>query len=117
MAKKKKSAKRAGAKRSSAKRDRVQSPTATMYAKRKAGQFTEMDEQGRSLTTDRRQRARKRVRSGYGDQGDQERTGTASRGTASSGAKRSSKTRSRKSAAKRTTRGSRRGGGARAKSR
>jgi hypothetical protein len=87
-----------------------------MYAKRDdGGQFREMDEQGRSLATDRRQRARKRVRSGFGDQGDQARSRTASRGTGSSGAKRSSKTRSRTGAAKRTTSRSRRGGSARAK--
>ena len=88
-----------------------------MYAKRDSGQFREMDEQGRSLATDRRQRAKKRVRSGFGDQGDQARSRTASRGTGSSGAKRSSKTRSRTGAAKRTTRRSRRGGSARVKSR
>jgi hypothetical protein len=45
-----------------------------MYAKRTArGRFKEMDEKGRSLKTDRRTRAKRAVKSGYGDQGDQKR--------------------------------------------
>jgi len=48
--------------RSAGKRDTVRTKRATFYAKRTArGRFREMDEKGR---------ARKTVRSGYGDQGD-----------------------------------------------
>jgi hypothetical protein len=109
------------AKRSTQKRDQVETPTATMYAKRdEQGQFREMDEQGRSLASDRRRSAKKKVESGYGDQGDRTSAGrrrsTTTRGTGASGAKRSSKTRkSAKSGAKRTTKRSRRGGSAKVK--
>ncbi|HXG88180.1 MAG TPA: hypothetical protein VNJ02_07585 [Vicinamibacterales bacterium] len=69
---KKSSAKKSGAKkRASAKRDTVNSPTATLYAKRSTrGRFTEMDEKGRSLKADRTRKAKKKTKSGYGDQGD-----------------------------------------------
>jgi hypothetical protein len=61
-------------KRSSSKRDTVRRKGAVMYAKRTTrGRFKEMDEKGRSLAADRRRRAKKRVRSGYGDQGDRRR--------------------------------------------
>ena len=61
-------------KRSSRKRDTVRAKNATLYAKRTSrGRFEEMDEKGRSLKTDRRRRAKKTVRSGYGDQGDRRR--------------------------------------------
>ncbi|MCA1568249.1 MAG: hypothetical protein LC803_21915 [Acidobacteria bacterium] len=44
------------------------------YAKRdNEGQFSEMDERGRSLAADRRKSAKTKVASGYGDQGDQQR--------------------------------------------
>jgi hypothetical protein len=57
--------------RKSAKRDTVRTKRATFYAKRTArGRFREMDEKGRALKSDRRRRAKKTVRSGYGDQGD-----------------------------------------------
>ncbi|HUQ89622.1 MAG TPA: hypothetical protein VM096_18815 [Vicinamibacterales bacterium] len=66
---KKKSAKKA--KRSSAKRDLVKGRNATMYAKRSGkGRFKEIDEQGRSQQADRRTKAKRRTKSGYGDQGD-----------------------------------------------
>jgi hypothetical protein len=70
----KKTRKRAIAKRSrpASKRDLVRSPRASAYAKRTArGRFKEMDDAGRSQTTDKRRKAKKTVRSGYGDQGDQ----------------------------------------------
>jgi hypothetical protein len=35
-----------------------------------AGRFKEMDERGRSLKSDRRQRSKTKRRSGYGDRGD-----------------------------------------------
>ena len=57
--------------RPAAKRDLVPRPKASAYAKRTArGRFKEMDDVGRSQKTDKPRKAKKRVRSGYGDQGD-----------------------------------------------
>ena len=57
--------------RPAAKRDLVRRPKASAYAKRTAsGRFTEMDDVGRSQKADKPRKARKRVRSGYGDRGD-----------------------------------------------
>jgi hypothetical protein len=70
----KKTPKRASAKRSrpAGKRDLVRPPKASAYAKRTArGRFKEMDDVGRSQKTDRPRKAKKTVRSGYGDQGDE----------------------------------------------
>jgi hypothetical protein len=59
------------ARRSAGKRDTVKAKSATFYAKRtERGRFKEMDEKGRSLSADRRQRAKTKTRSGYGDRGD-----------------------------------------------
>jgi hypothetical protein len=69
----KKSRKRAAAKRSrsSGKRDLVQRPKASAYAKRTSrGRFTDMDDVGRSQKADKPRKAKRTVRSGYGDQGD-----------------------------------------------
>jgi hypothetical protein len=69
----KKSPKRASAKRSrpAAKRDLVRRPKASSYAKRTArGRFKEMDDVGRSQKADKPRKAKRTVRSGYGDQGD-----------------------------------------------
>ena len=77
----KKSRKRASTKRSrpAGKRDLVRRPKASAYAKRTArGRFKEMDDVGRSQKADKPRKAKKRVRSGYGDQGD-ERPRTARR--------------------------------------
>lgn len=42
------------------------------YAKRRAdGTFKEIDDVGRSLSADRRRKAKRKVKKGYGDQGDQ----------------------------------------------
>jgi hypothetical protein len=73
MAKKAASAKRApnSSSRSSGKRDLVRRPTASSYAKRTAtGRFKEMDDVGRSQKADKRKKAKTRVSSGHGDQGD-----------------------------------------------
>ena len=52
----------------------MRAKNATHYAKRSArGRFKEMDAKGRSLKTDRRRAAKKKTRSGYGDQGDRRR--------------------------------------------
>ena len=71
MAKKSQKRARAKSSRPSAKRDLVRRPRGSAYAKRTTrGRFKEMDDVGRSQKADKRRRARKRVRSGYGDQGD-----------------------------------------------
>jgi hypothetical protein len=58
--------------RPAAKRDLVRRPKASSYAKRTArGRFREMDDVGRSQRTDKPRSAKKTVRSGYGDQGDE----------------------------------------------
>jgi hypothetical protein len=72
MAKKASSSRRrtTGAARSE-KRDLVRRPKASSYAKRtSSGRFREMDDVGRSQTGDKSRKAKRRVRSGYGDQGD-----------------------------------------------
>jgi hypothetical protein len=57
--------------RSTAKRDLVRRGKASAYAKRsESGRFRSMDDVGRSQVTDKPRRAKKRVSSGYGDQGD-----------------------------------------------
>jgi hypothetical protein len=53
------------------KRDLVRSRKASAYAKRTvSGRFKEMDDVGRSQKADKPRKAKKQVRSGYGDQGD-----------------------------------------------
>jgi hypothetical protein len=71
MAKKAKKAKKAKAKRSTGKRERLTTTTAAFYGKRStSGRFKEMDEVGRSQKSDRRTKAKRKVRAGYGDRGD-----------------------------------------------
>jgi hypothetical protein len=66
----KKSAKTAK-KRSTTKRDLVAPKGDKRYVKRTAkGRFKESDEVSRSLSTDQRKTAKKRTKSGHGDQGD-----------------------------------------------
>lgn len=63
--------KRTARKRSSGKRDLVKSRTGKSFAKRTAkGRFKEMDRVKRSLPKDRRKKAKRKVKSGYGDRGD-----------------------------------------------
>lgn len=58
--------------RKAGQRDLVRAKNASFFAKRDAeGQFTEMDEVGRSLRADRTRKAKRSVKSGFGDQGDQ----------------------------------------------
>jgi len=70
-------AKKGGSKkqaRGSGKRELIENAAGDFYAKRdQEGQFSEMDERGRSLAADRRKPAKTKVASGYGDQGDQQR--------------------------------------------
>ena len=57
--------------RPAAKRDLVRRPKSSAYTKRTAsGRFKEMDDVGRSQKADKPRKAKKKVRSGYGDQGD-----------------------------------------------
>jgi hypothetical protein len=61
--------------RSTSKRELIDTGKNKMYAKRSAsGQFKEMDDVGRSLSADRRRKAKTSVVSGQGDQGDRKRT-------------------------------------------
>ena len=51
-----------------------------MFAKRTAGgRFKEMDDVGRSLNAGRRKKAKKNVKSGFGDQGDRKRKASKKR--------------------------------------
>jgi len=53
------------------KRERLTTKNAKFFAKRTSrGRFKELDELGRSLKADRRRKATRKVRSGYGDRGD-----------------------------------------------
>jgi hypothetical protein len=62
------------AQRSTAKTELIDTGKNKMYAKRDArGQFKEMDDVGRSLSADRRSKAKTTTGSGYGDQGDHRR--------------------------------------------
>jgi hypothetical protein len=76
IARKKTASRKAAAKktasRGSQKRALVDTGTDARYVKRTAtGRFKESDDVGRSLKTDRARTAKKTVKSGYGDQGDQ----------------------------------------------
>ena len=58
-------------KRSTSKRDLLKKKTGKAFAKRTAtGRFKEIDPVKRSLASDRRKKAKRKVRSGHGDQGD-----------------------------------------------
>jgi len=61
-------------KRDTSKRELIDTGRNKMYAKRDVqGRFREMDDVGRSLSADRRRRAKTSVKSGHGDQGDRSR--------------------------------------------
>lgn len=63
--------KRSAKGRPAGKRDLVKSRTGKSFAKRTAkGRFKEMDGVKRSLSKDRRKKATRKVKSGYGDRGD-----------------------------------------------
>ena len=72
----KKVARKSARKRSTSKRKLIDTGTDTRYVKRSAkGRFKESDDVSRSLSADRRTKAKKSTTSGYGDQGDR-RTGS-----------------------------------------
>jgi hypothetical protein len=57
--------------RAAGRRDLVKGKNATMFAKRSGtGRFKEIDEAGKSQKADRRTKAKRKVKSGYGDRGD-----------------------------------------------
>jgi hypothetical protein len=63
--------KRSSKKRAASKRDLVKSRSGKSFAKRTAkGRFKEMDSAKRALPRDRRKSAKRKVKSGFGDQGD-----------------------------------------------
>jgi hypothetical protein len=56
------------------KRERIQPKGDTRFVRRdRQGRFTESDDAGRSLSRDRTKAAKKKVKSGQGDRGDQKR--------------------------------------------
>ena len=79
MAAKKSTAKKSAAKKSSSKkatgkRELIAPNGDKRYIRRNAkGQIAESDDQGRSLSQDARKKAKKTVKSGQGDRGDQKR--------------------------------------------
>jgi hypothetical protein len=65
MAKKRKTKKRTG------KRELIDTGRDKRFVRRtKKGRFKESDDVGRSLAADRRKKAKRKVKSGYGDRGD-----------------------------------------------
>ena len=74
MAKRKIARKKSSAKRRSAKRELIDTRTDSRFVRRSAkGRFKESDDVGKSLTGDRRKKAKRKVKSGYGDKGDRKR--------------------------------------------
>lgn len=62
------------AKRGSGKRELVEPNSDKRFVRRDAkGQFTESDDVGRSLSQDRKKKAKTPAKSGYGDRGDRKR--------------------------------------------
>jgi hypothetical protein len=56
------------------KRELIDTGTDKRYVKRNAkGQFSESDDVGRSLSLDKKRTAKKKVKPGFGDKGDQKR--------------------------------------------
>ena len=64
-------AKKRKAKRKTGRRELIDTGTDKRFVRRtKRGRFKESDDVGRSLASDRRKKAKGKVRSGYGDRGD-----------------------------------------------
>jgi hypothetical protein len=63
------------------KRELIDTGSDKRYVRRsKRGRFTESDDQGRSLATDRRKKAKRAVKSGHGDKGDRKRASKSGKG-------------------------------------
>lgn len=72
---KKTSARKGSRKRSTTRREVIDTGRNRSFGKRTTtGRFKEMDDAGRSLAADRRRSAKKKVKSGHGDQGDRARS-------------------------------------------
>jgi hypothetical protein len=68
---KKKTAKNPAGKKKAAKRELIDTGTDKRFVRRgAAGKFKESDDVGKSLTADRRKKAKTKVKSGQGDKGD-----------------------------------------------
>src|SRR3954468_6640041 len=86
-------------KKSSGKRTLIAPKGDKRYIKRDArGRIKESDDQGRSLSQDRKRTSKKNVKPGYGDQGDQSKRKSAATKRKSAPAKKKSVTASKKSA-------------------
>src|SRR5688572_29095841 len=73
-------ASKSAAKKASGKRELIAPKGDKRYIKRDAkGRIKESDDQSRSLSQDRKKSAKKKVKSGYGDQGDQAKKSPASK--------------------------------------
>ena len=72
--KKAKSAKKSNSRRASGKRELINTGTDKRYVRRSAGgQFKESDDVSRSLSADRRRKAKTASKAGQGDRGDRKR--------------------------------------------
>lgn len=98
-------------KRSSNKRELIDTGRNKMFAKRGAkGRFKEMDDVGRSLSADRRRKAKTTAKAGHGDQGDGRPRGKkttarkAARKTARKSTRATARTTSRKTTGRKTAR-------------
>lgn len=68
---KKAAVKKTGGRKTAAKRELIDTTTDKRFVRRgTAGQFKESDDVGKSLSADRRKKARTKVKSGQGDKGD-----------------------------------------------
>jgi hypothetical protein len=71
MVKRKAAVKQSTTRKRAAKRELIDTGTDKRFVRRgSAGRFQESDDMGKSLAADRRQKAKKKVRSGQGDKGD-----------------------------------------------
>ena len=71
MAKKKTTARKTTGRRKASKRELINTGTDKRFVRRGAkGRFKESDDVGRSLSADRRRKAKRKVKSGQGDKGD-----------------------------------------------
>jgi hypothetical protein len=71
MAKKKSAAKKTAGRTRAAKRELIDTATNKRFVRRgSGGRFKESDDVGRSLSSDRRKKAKAKAKSGHGDKGD-----------------------------------------------
>jgi hypothetical protein len=71
MAKKKTTARKTAGRRKASKRERIDTGSDKRFVRRGArGRFKESDDLGKSLSSDRGRKAKRKVKSGQGDKGD-----------------------------------------------